>query len=124
MTAELGHFTLILALFVAIVQATLPLVGAARNHTPWIALSNPTAYCQFALVAISFGCLTHLFITSDFSVLNVVQNSHTDKPMLYKISGVWGNHEGSFTTHGDADAQAIRRIDRLCPVGRAHADDR
>jgi len=94
-SAELGHFTLILALFVAIVQATLPLIGAQRNYAPWIALSKPTAYCQFALVVISFGCLTHLYITSDFSVLNVVQNSHTAKPMLYKISGVWGNHEGS-----------------------------
>jgi len=94
-SAELGHFALILALFVAIVQATLPLIGAQRNYAPWIALSKPTAYCQFALVAISFASLTHLHVTSDFSVLNVVQNSHTAKPMLYKIAGVWGNHEGS-----------------------------
>jgi len=95
MIAELGHFALILALFVALVQATLPLIGAQRNIAAWIALSRPTAYCQFALVAVSFGCLTYLHVTSDFSVLNVVQNSHTLKPMLYKVSGVWGNHEGS-----------------------------
>jgi len=95
MTAELGNFALILALFVALIQASLPLIGAQRNHKPWIALSKPTAYCQFALVVISFACLTYLHVTSDFSVVNVVQNSHTDKPMLYKISGVWGNHEGS-----------------------------
>jgi len=95
MTAELGHFALILALFIAIIQATLPLIGAQRGYTPWIAMSKPTAYCQFALVAISFASLTHLHVTSDFSVLNVVQNSHTLKPMLYKIAGVWGNHEGS-----------------------------
>jgi len=95
MTAELGHFTLVLALFVAIIQASLPLIGAARNYAPWIALSKPTAYCQFVLVAISFASLTHLHMVSDFSVLNVVQNSHTAKPMLYKIAGVWGNHEGS-----------------------------
>jgi len=94
-TAELGHFTLILALLVAIVQATLPLIGAQRRFAPWIALARPTAFCQFILVAISFACLTHLHIISDFSVLNVVQNSHTAKPLLYKIAGVWGNHEGS-----------------------------
>lgn len=95
MTAELGQFTLILALFIALIQSTLPLVGAARNYTPWIAMSSPTAYCQFLLVAMSFAFLTHLHVTSDFSVLNVVENSHTAKPMLYKIAGVWGNHEGS-----------------------------
>jgi cytochrome c-type biogenesis protein CcmF len=94
-SAELGHFALVLALFISVVQATLPLVGAHRNHAPWIALSKPTAYCQFALVVLAFACLTHLYVTSDFTVLNVVQNSHTDKPLLYKISGVWGNHEGS-----------------------------
>ncbi len=95
MSAELGHFALILALCVAAVQATLPLIGAQRNHAPWIGISNPAAYCQFALVVLAFACLTHLYVTSDFSVLNVVQNSHTAKPMLYKIAGVWGNHEGS-----------------------------
>jgi len=94
-TAEVGHFALILALFVAVVQATLPLIGAERRHAPWIALAKPSAILQFLLVATAFACLTHLYVTSDFTVLNVIKNSHTDKPLLYKISGVWGNHEGS-----------------------------
>jgi len=95
MTAEIGHFALVLALFVAVVQATLPLIGAERRNAAWMATARPTAIMQFALVTLAFLCLTHVFVTSDFSVLNVVKNSHTDKPMLYKISGVWGNHEGS-----------------------------
>jgi cytochrome c-type biogenesis protein CcmF len=95
MIAEIGHFVLILALGVAIVQATLPLVGAARGYRPWIAIAGPAAMVQVLLVAISFACLTHAYVTSDFSLINVVQNSHSAKPMLYKVSGVWGNHEGS-----------------------------
>ncbi len=95
MIAEIGHFALILALFVAIVQATLPLYGAARGYRPWIALARPAAVAQFLMVAVSFGCLMHAYVTSDFSVLNVAANSHTAKPMLYKIAGTWGNHEGS-----------------------------
>lgn len=95
MSAELGHFALILAMFVAAVQATLPLIGAQKNLPAWIALANPTAYLQFALATLAFGCLVHVYVISDFSVLNVIQNSHTDKPLLYKIAGSWGNHEGS-----------------------------
>lgn len=95
MTAELGHFTLILALGVAIVQAVFPLLGAERGNAAWLSLARPAAMFQFLLVAISFGCLTLLYVTSDFSVVNVVENSNTAMPMLYKISGVWGNHEGS-----------------------------
>jgi len=95
MIAEAGHFALTLALFVAIVQATLPLIGAQRGHAPWMALARPTALAQLLMVTVAFGCLTYAYVTSDFSVLNVAANSHTDKPMLYKISGVWGNHEGS-----------------------------
>ena len=95
MTAELGHFALILALFMSIVQSAVPLVGAHRRHGAWIALAQPTAILQFLLVALAFGCLTHVYLISDFSVVNVVNNSHTDKPLIYKISGVWGNHEGS-----------------------------
>ena len=60
-----------------------------------MAVARPAALAQFLLVAVAFGCLMNLYITSDFSVLNVAQNSHTDKPLIYKISGVWGNHEGS-----------------------------
>ena len=95
MSAELGHFALILALLIAAVQATLPLIGAQRNMPAWIAIANPTAYVQFFLTTLAFGCLIHVYLISDFSVVNVVQNSHTDKPVLYKIAGSWGNHEGS-----------------------------
>ena len=95
MIAEIGHFALILALAVALVQGTLPLIGAARNHGPSMALASSSALAQLALVLISFLALMHAYVTSDFSVLNVAQNSHSLKPMLYKISGVWGNHEGS-----------------------------
>jgi len=93
--AELGHFALILAMFVAVAQAVLPLTGAARNHGPWMAFARPTAIVQLLLIAFSFGCLTYAFMISDFSLAIVYQNSHSDKPMLYKISGTWGNHEGS-----------------------------
>ena len=95
MISEAGHFALILALVVAIVQSTVPMVGAARNNEVWMALCRPSAIAQFILVAFSFLCLTYAFVTSDFSVITVAQNSHTDKPLLFKISGVWGNHEGS-----------------------------
>ncbi|MDH5748525.1 MAG: heme lyase CcmF/NrfE family subunit, partial [Rhodospirillales bacterium] len=95
MIVEAGHFALILALFMAVIQATLPIIGAHRGDATWMALGKPSALCQFVLIAFSFGCLTYAYVTSDFSVLNVVQNSHSAKPMLYKISGVWGNHEGS-----------------------------
>lgn len=95
MTAELGHYALILAFVVAILQSTLPLVGAAKGWRNWMAMGDSAAITQLVLVGISFACLTWAFVTSDFSVQLVFANSHTDKPMLYKISGVWGNHEGS-----------------------------
>ena len=95
MSAEIGQFALVLALCVAVVQATLPQIGAARGNVAWMALAKPAAVMQFALVAISFAALTEAYLVSDFSVLNVAQNSHSAKPLLYKISGVWGNHEGS-----------------------------
>lgn len=95
MIAEFGHIALILALCLALVQGILPLIGAARGIDNWIALAPQAALGQAVLVAFAFGCLTYAYVTSDFSVLNVAENSHTLKPMLYKISGVWGNHEGS-----------------------------
>jgi cytochrome c-type biogenesis protein CcmF len=95
MIAEIGHYALILALGVAIVQTVLPLLGA-RLHDPQLAaVAGPAAQMQFILVALAFAALTIAYVTSDFSVLNVWQNSHSAKPLLYKISGVWGNHEGS-----------------------------
>jgi cytochrome c-type biogenesis protein CcmF len=93
--AEIGHFALVLALTVALVQAVMPLAGAAKGHAPWLALARPAALAQFALVAAAFLCLTWLYVVSDFSVANVAQNSHSAKPTLYKVAGVWGNHEGS-----------------------------
>ncbi len=95
MIPEIGQFALILALVVAVVQGTLPLIGAHRGDPGWIAVARPAAITQVLLVALSFACLTHAYVVSDFSVLNVANNSHSAKPMLYKISGVWGNHEGS-----------------------------
>jgi cytochrome c-type biogenesis protein CcmF len=95
MIVELGHFALILAFAVALVQATVPIVGAHKGWRGWMAVGEPAATAQFLLVAVSFAALTYAFVTSDFSLRLVVLNSHTDKPMLYKISGVWGNHEGS-----------------------------
>ncbi len=95
MIPEIGHFALILALFVAVAQAAVPLVGAACGNRAWMAVARPAALVQFALVGIAFGALTWCYVVSDFSVLNVVQNSHTNKPLLYKVAGVWANHEGS-----------------------------
>ncbi len=95
MFAELGHFALILAFAVAIVQAGIPLIGAQKGWRNWMAVGEPAASAQFLLLAFSFAALTYAFVTSDFSLRLVVLNSHTAKPMLYKISGVWGNHEGS-----------------------------
>ncbi|MBI6628413.1 heme lyase CcmF/NrfE family subunit [Pontibaca salina] len=95
MITELGHFTLILAFIVAIVQTVVPMVGAQKRWPGWMAVAEPAANLQFFLIAFSFAALTWAFVTSDFSLLLVVENSHSAKPMLYKISGVWGNHEGS-----------------------------
>ena len=95
MLNELGHFALILALAVAIVQTVVPLIGAHRRWPGWMAVAEPAANAQFLLIAFSFAALTHAFVTSDFSLRLVMQNSHSLKPMLYKITGVWGNHEGS-----------------------------
>jgi cytochrome c-type biogenesis protein CcmF len=95
MFIELGHFALALALCLALIQSVVPLVGAARRLSGWMAVGRTAAIGQFLLVALAFAALTHAFVTSDFSVSNVVANSHSAKPLLYKISGVWGNHEGS-----------------------------
>ncbi len=95
MIAELGHFSLILALLIALVQATLPMAGAGLGRRPLMDVAAPAALLQFAAVAIAFAALTHAYVTSDFSLKTVVENSHSAKPLLYKITGVWGNHEGS-----------------------------
>ncbi|TCM77345.1 heme lyase CcmF/NrfE family subunit [Rhodovulum steppense] len=95
MVIELGHFALTLAFAIALVQAVIPLIGAHKGWSGWMAMAEPAATAQFLLTAFSFGALTYAFVTSDFSVSLVVSNSHTLKPMLYKVTGVWGNHEGS-----------------------------
>jgi cytochrome c-type biogenesis protein CcmF len=95
MAPELGHIALILALCVALIQSVLPLAGAQARDPALMATANPAAYAQFLLVALAFGCLIYSFVVSDFTVENVVRNSHSAKPMLYKVSGAWGNHEGS-----------------------------
>ncbi|UOA27556.1 heme lyase CcmF/NrfE family subunit [Pseudosulfitobacter sp. DSM 107133] len=95
MITELGHFSLILAFLVAIVQAVVPMIGAQRRNAAWMAVAEPAAAAQFFLTLAAFGALMWAFVTSDFSVRLVVLNSHSAKPMLYKISGTWGNHEGS-----------------------------
>ena len=95
MITELGHFALILAFFTACFQAVVPLIGAERRLPGWMAVAEPAATLQFALTAASFLALTYAFVVSDFSLQLVTLNSHTAKPLLYKITGVWGNHEGS-----------------------------
>jgi cytochrome c-type biogenesis protein CcmF len=95
MIPEIGQFSLILALCMALVQSFLPVIGAARAIPGWIAVARPSAYAQLLFVLIAFGCLTWSFISNDFSVAYVAHNSNTALPLLYKISGVWGAHEGS-----------------------------
>ncbi len=95
MIVELGHFALVLALAVAIWQTVVPLYGAHRNVQSWMASGTTAALLQLALVAMAFAALLNAYLASDFSVMNVANNSHSLKPLIYKISGVWGNHEGS-----------------------------
>ena len=95
MIPELGHFALILALIVALVQGVLPLIGAQRRDAGFMALARPTARVQFVLVALAFGCLAYSFATSDFSVINVAEHSNTQLPLHYRIAATWGSHEGS-----------------------------
>src|SRR5246127_752947 len=95
MIAEFGHYALVLALALALVQASVPMVGARTNDPVLMAVAGPTAVAQFCFVAIAFAALTICYVRSDFSVVNVFENSHSAKPLIYKLSGVWGNHEGS-----------------------------
>jgi len=92
---EIGLFALILALLIAVLQAMIPIAGATRNHSSWIAVARPAAFAQLLFVAISYGCLTAAFLSHDFSVAYVAQNSNSRLPLIYLISGVWGAHEGS-----------------------------
>jgi cytochrome c-type biogenesis protein CcmF len=95
MIAELGHYALVLALALALVQSCVPLYGARRNDAGLMRVASSTAVAQFCFVAIAFAALVACYLRSDFSVVNVFENSHSAKPLIYKITGVWGNHEGS-----------------------------
>jgi len=93
--AEIGHYAVVLAFMLSIAQGILPLIGAHRNDTALMGVAAPAACGQFMFVLIAFCALIYAYVVSDFSVALVAQTSHTLKPMLYKVSGVWGNHEGS-----------------------------
>jgi cytochrome c-type biogenesis protein CcmF len=93
--AELGHYALMLALGLALIQGSMPIVGARSNDPALMSIAAPAALAQFAFVALSFGALAICYVTSDFSVLNVFENSNSAMPLMYRLSSVWGNHEGS-----------------------------
>ena len=95
MIPEFGHFALILALGLALIQASVPLLGAARQRIDWMVLARPMAVGQFVFVAAAFVVLAHAFYIDDFSVRYVALNSNTALPTPYKIAAVWGSHEGS-----------------------------
>ena len=95
MVPEIGHFALVLALALALVQSVLPIWGAARNDLMWMKSATWSSLGQVFFTAIAFAALMTSFVQSDFTVVNVVENSHSLKPLLYKISGTWGSHEGS-----------------------------
>jgi len=95
MIPELGHFALIIAFAIAIVQSIVPIIGAAKNNTALMAIARPAALMQFLFTGLAYAILTHAFIVHDFSVLYVAEHSNLVQPLLYRISGVWGSHEGS-----------------------------
>jgi cytochrome c-type biogenesis protein CcmF len=93
--AESGHYALVLALGLALIQSTVPILGARWREYSLMNVARSTAVAQLMFVAASFAALVTLHVSSDFSVANVFENSHSMKPLIYKITGVWGNHEGS-----------------------------
>jgi cytochrome c-type biogenesis protein CcmF len=95
MIVELGHFALVLAFLVCLVQMVLPMWGARVGDDRLMGVAEPAALAQLGLLIVAFAALTHAYVVSDFSVANVYANSHSTKPLIYRISGVWGNHEGS-----------------------------
>ena len=95
MLPELGLFALIVALFVALALATLPIIGAARGNLAWMALARPAAQAQFVFVALAFAALMSSFANNDFSVVNVASNSNSELPLAYRLAATWGSHEGS-----------------------------
>jgi cytochrome c-type biogenesis protein CcmF len=95
MIAELGHYALMLALGLALIQGTMPIVGTQTNDPVLMSMAAPTALAQFAFVAMAFAALAICYVISDFSVLNVFENSNSQMPFIYRLTSIWGNHEGS-----------------------------
>ncbi len=95
MIPELGHFALMLALGLALIQGIMPIVGTRSNDPVLMSIAAPAALAQFAFVAMAFAALGVSYVTSDFSVLNVYENSNTQMPLIYRLTSIWGNHEGS-----------------------------
>ncbi len=95
MIEEIGHYALVLALALALIQSTVPLIGARTRDAALMAIAEPVAIAQFAFVALSFAALVACYVSSDFSVRNVFENSHSAMPLIYKFTSTWGNHEGS-----------------------------
>jgi cytochrome c-type biogenesis protein CcmF len=95
MIPELGHYALVLALALGLIQSVVPVIGARRYDAVLMRLANYTALMQFAFVALSFLALIICYVTSDFSVATVYENSHSMMPLVYRVTSVWGNHEGS-----------------------------
>ena len=101
MIAELGHFALILALVLSLVQATVPMIGAHRNRIALMGVARPAAHGQFIFLVIAYLCLTWAFIQSDFSVRLAAGNSHTDTPLIYKqISSQYASTEEMIAARG------------------------
>ena len=118
MITELGHFALIMAFVMSVAVSVLPFIGLRRGTSPFAALAAPATLAMMMAVCAAFAALLHAFITSDFSVALVASHSHSTKPLIYKISGTWGNHEGSLllwililALFGGALAAGGRRMD-------------
>jgi cytochrome c-type biogenesis protein CcmF len=95
MIAELGHYALMLALGLALIQGTMPIIGTRSSDPVLTSMAVPTALAQFAFVAVAFAALAACYVTSDFSVFNVYENSNSAMPLMYRLTSIWGNHEGS-----------------------------
>ena len=95
MIPELGHYALVLAFALALIQSTVPIIGARMNDPAPMSVAGPTALAQFIFVALSFAALITSYVTSDFSVATTFENSHSAMPLVYKFTSAWGNHEGS-----------------------------
>ena len=121
MIPELGHFALIVALCIAVVQAFVPLIGSFRGNAVWMEVARPAAPGQFVFIAIAFGCLAWSFVGNDFSVLNVASNSNSSLPVQYRFAATWGSHEGSLLLWVLMLTRVDARRDRVQPAAAAAA---